>query len=84
MSDNPVFKFFDILGDKRHIFWSGYYRVILYTNIPDYESEWRPVYVNIADYVISFTHNIGIVPALVQCFFSCLGRMEDASPLLYF
>lgn len=42
----------------------------MYTNTPDYDSSWMYAESKNIDHVISFTHEIGIVPALVQCFFS--------------
>ena len=42
----------------------------MYTNTPDYDSSWVYAEGKNVDHVITFTHGIGIVPALVQCFFS--------------
>jgi hypothetical protein len=42
----------------------------MYTNKPDYDSSWVYAEGKNVDHSISFTHGIGKIPALVQCFFS--------------
>jgi hypothetical protein len=69
MQDNSVFSKWDE-DLKWSFFNSGFFRVVMYTNIPDYDSSWKYAEAQNIDHVIPFAHGIGVVPALVQCFFS--------------
>ncbi len=82
MQDNSVFSKWDE-DLKWSFFNSGFFRVVMYTNIPDYDSSWKYAEAQNIDHVIPFAHGIGVVPALVQCFFSTQASMKFASPLTY-
>ncbi len=56
----------------------------MYTNKPDYDSSWVYAEGKNVEHSISFTHGIGKIPALVQCFFSPQATMKFATPLTYF